>query len=115
LDISISFCYSAGKKEQYLKTCGMQRLSRSTRTKVTAATTIIVGSLSSASWEKPSTEFGLTVSLKQTNITAQDVSTTPTVVTGDHTLEVVDKFTYLGSTITNNLSLDVRAEHHSTR
>jgi hypothetical protein len=51
------------------------------------------------------TEFGLTISLKKTNIMAQDVSTTPTIAIGDHTLEVVDKFTYLGSTI-SNLTLD---------
>jgi hypothetical protein len=38
---------------------------------------------------------------------AQDVSTTPTIAIGDHTLVVLDKFTYLGSTISNNLSLDV--------
>ena len=37
---------------------------------------------------------------------AQDVSTTPTVKTGDHTLEVVDKFTYLSYTISSNLSLE---------
>lgn len=53
------------------------------------------------------TEFGLTISLKKTNIMAQDVDTTPTITIGDHTLEVVDKFTYLGSTIYNNLSLDL--------
>ena len=52
------------------------------------------------------TEFGLTISLKKTNIMAQDVSTIPTITIGDHILEVVDKFTYLGSTISNNLSLD---------
>jgi hypothetical protein len=37
---------------------------------------------------------------------AQDVSTALTIVIGDHTHEVVDKFTYLGYTISNNLSLD---------
>lgn len=52
------------------------------------------------------TEFGLTISLKKTNIMAQDVSTIPTITIGDHILEVVDKFTYLGSTMSNNLSLD---------
>ena len=52
------------------------------------------------------TEFGLTISLKKTNIMGQDVSTTPTITIGDHILEVVDKFTYLGSTVSSNLSLD---------
>ena len=36
----------------------------------------------------------------------QDVSNAPNISIGDHTLEVVEKFTYLGSTISNNLSLD---------
>ena len=36
----------------------------------------------------------------------QDVSSTPTISVGCHTLEVVDRFTYLGSTISSNLSLD---------
>ncbi|KAL0197530.1 hypothetical protein M9458_006070, partial [Cirrhinus mrigala] len=52
------------------------------------------------------TEFGLAISLKKTNILAQDVSTTPAITIGDHTLEVVENFTYLGSTICSNLSLD---------
>jgi hypothetical protein len=37
---------------------------------------------------------------------AQDVSTTPTIAIGDHTRGFVDKFTYLCSIISNNLSLD---------
>lgn len=36
----------------------------------------------------------------------QDVSTTPAITIGDHSQEVVDKFTHLGSTISSNLSLD---------
>ena len=36
----------------------------------------------------------------------QDISSTPSVSIGDHTLEVVDKFTYPMSTISSNLSLD---------
>ncbi|KAM9364755.1 uncharacterized protein KZ484_010926 [Pholidichthys leucotaenia] len=51
-------------------------------------------------------EFGLTISLKKTNIMGQDVSIIPAVTVGDHTLEVVENFTYLGSTISSNLSLD---------
>jgi hypothetical protein len=34
---------------------------------------------------------------------AKDVRTTPTIAIGDHRLEVADKFTNLGSTISNNL------------
>ena len=50
--------------------------------------------------------FGLTISLKKTNVITQYVSHTPEIKIGDHTLEVVDKFTYLGSTISMNLSFD---------
>ena len=51
-------------------------------------------------------EFGLTISLKKTEILLQDVSNTPNISIDEHTLNIVDKFTYLGSTIANNLSLD---------
>ena len=46
------------------------------------------------------------ISLKKTNVSAQDVSQAPEINIGDHTLEVVNEFTYLGSTISMNLSLD---------
>ncbi|XP_063605235.1 uncharacterized protein LOC134780428 [Penaeus indicus] len=51
-------------------------------------------------------EFGLTISLKKTNISAQDASHAPSISIGDFTLEVVEDFTYLGSTISTSLSLD---------
>ncbi|XP_051973121.1 probable RNA-directed DNA polymerase from transposon BS isoform X1 [Xyrauchen texanus] len=51
-------------------------------------------------------DFGLTISLKKTNIMGQDVSSIPNISIADYTLEVVDNFTYLGSTISSNLSLD---------
>ncbi|GFR59740.1 hypothetical protein ElyMa_005390900 [Elysia marginata] len=48
-------------------------------------------------------EFSLTISLKKTNIMGQNVDTIPTITIDEHMLEVVDKFTYLDSTISNNL------------
>ena len=51
-------------------------------------------------------EFGLTISLKKTNVMGQDVSSIPNISIGDYTLEVVENFTYLGSTISSNPSLD---------
>ena len=51
-------------------------------------------------------EFGLTISLKKTNIMDQNVSHIPNISIGDYTLEVVDTFTCLGPTIASNLSLD---------
>ncbi|GFR86704.1 hypothetical protein ElyMa_006059900 [Elysia marginata] len=52
-------------------------------------------------------ESSLTISLKKTYIIGQHVGTTPTITTDEQILEVVDKSAYLGSTISNNLSLDV--------
>ena len=49
-------------------------------------------------------DFGLTISLKKTNVLSQDVDTPPVI--NNYQLEVVHEFTYLGSTITDNLSLD---------
>ena len=51
-------------------------------------------------------EFGLTISLKNINILCQDISSNPNISIGDYTLEVVEDFTYLGSTVSSNLSLD---------
>ncbi|KAI0212006.1 hypothetical protein LSAT2_003105 [Lamellibrachia satsuma] len=51
-------------------------------------------------------EFGITISLKKTNVIARDASQIPSVKINDYTLEVVEDFTYLGSNISNNLSLD---------
>ncbi|KAJ8333488.1 hypothetical protein SKAU_G00414960 [Synaphobranchus kaupii] len=51
-------------------------------------------------------DFGLTISLKKTNIMGQDVSNVPSICIEDYALEVVENFTYLGSTISSNLSLD---------
>ena len=56
------------------------------------------------------TKFGLIISLKKTQVLGQDVSGVPSISIGDHTLEVVDKFTYLGSTISSNLSLDAELD-----
>ena len=50
--------------------------------------------------------FGLTISLKKTEILTQETETPPAIKIGDHQLSVVEQFTYLGSTITGNLSLD---------
>ena len=51
-------------------------------------------------------DFGLTISLKKTNVLGQDVDTPPVTTIDNYQLEVVHEFTYLGSTITDNLSLD---------
>ena len=44
---------------------------------------------------------------KPEKVLGQDVSETPAISTGDDTLEMMQEFTYLGSTITSNLSFNV--------
>jgi len=51
-------------------------------------------------------EFGLTISLKKTNIMAQAADSPPTITIEDTQLEVVEASTYLGSTVTSTTSLD---------
>ena len=50
-------------------------------------------------------DFVLTISIKKTIVSAQNVSQAPSIKVDDHTLEVVDEFTYRGSTISMNLCL----------
>ena len=52
-------------------------------------------------------EFGLTISLKKTNVMAQGTEQPPVITVNGHVLEAVDNFTYLGSTISSSLSLEV--------
>ena len=51
-------------------------------------------------------DYRLTVSLKKTNVRTLCVETPPVITIGNYELEVVHQFIYLGSTITDNLSLD---------
>ena len=52
------------------------------------------------------TSSRLTVSLKKTNILSQDTESQPTISINNYQLDVVKKFTYLGSTVTNTLDMD---------
>ena len=61
-------------------------------------------------FSKACKDFGLTISLKKTNVLSQDTPTTPAITIGDQQLDVVHQFTYLGSTITDNLSLDAELD-----
>jgi len=51
-------------------------------------------------------DFGLTISIKKTNIMAQGTRTEPEISICDSRLDVVKDFTYLGSTMSDDLSLD---------
>ena len=55
-------------------------------------------------------DFGLTICLKKTNVVGQDTEA-PTVITiADYELDAVSQFTYHGSTINDNLSLDAEID-----
>ena len=55
-------------------------------------------------------EFGLTISLKKTNILRHDVCRAPSVQIDDYTLEEEEEFVYLVSIISSNLSLDTELD-----
>ena len=55
-------------------------------------------------------DFGLTTSLKKTNVLGQDTDAPPVITIDDYELDVVSQFTYIGYTITDNLSLDAEID-----
>ena len=55
-------------------------------------------------------DFGPTISLKKTNVLVQDTMKLPAITIDDYELDVVEQFTYLGSTNTNDLSLDTEID-----
>ena len=55
-------------------------------------------------------DFGLTISLKKTNVMGQDTEALPVITIDNYELDAVCQFTYLGSTITDNLSLDAEID-----
>ena len=55
-------------------------------------------------------DFGLTISLKKTNVLGQETEALPVITIDNYELDAVCQFTYLGSTITDNLSLDAEID-----
>ena len=51
-------------------------------------------------------DFGLAISLKKTHVLGQETEAPPVITIDDYELDALCQFTYLGSTITDNLSLD---------
>ena len=51
-------------------------------------------------------DFGLRISLKKTEIMSQGDTQDPIISIGEHRLETVTSFTYLGRTVTSNLNLN---------
>jgi len=57
-------------------------------------------------FSKACKDFGLTISLKKTNVMGQGLEAPPSITIEDYELEAVNQFTYFGSTVCSNLSLD---------
>ena len=55
-------------------------------------------------------DFGLTMSLKKTEVLAQDTDNQPKISVDNYELKAVNQFTYLGSTISSNISLDAEID-----
>ena len=51
-------------------------------------------------------DFGLTISVNKTNVPGQNTEGPPGITINDYELDAVCQFTYLGSTIADNISLD---------
>ena len=54
------------------------------------------------------TDFRLTISLKKTQVIGQDVDVPPSISIHEYKLEAAHEFAYLGSTITDSLSLETK-------
>ena len=57
-------------------------------------------------FSKACQDFSLTISIKKTEVLAQDATSPPQITINRQELAVVNTFKYLGSTISDNLSLD---------
>ena len=55
-------------------------------------------------------DLELTISLKKTNVQGQDTMELPAITIDNYEFDVVEQFTYLGSTITDKLSLDTEID-----
>lgn len=61
-------------------------------------------------FSQASKDFALTISLKKTNVLGQNTPAPPAISIDNYMLETVHQFTYLGSTVTDNLSLDTEID-----
>ena len=55
-------------------------------------------------------DFGVVISLKKTNVLGQDTMELPAITIDHYELDVFEQFIYLGSTITDSLSLDTEID-----
>ena len=61
-------------------------------------------------FSKACQDFGLTVSLKKTQVMGQGMASPPPITISIQELEVVHDFVYIGSTISDTLSLNVELD-----
>ena len=61
-------------------------------------------------FSKACQDFGLTISLKKTQVMGQGMDSPPSITTSTQELEIVHDLVYLGSTISDTLSLDVELD-----
>ena len=61
-------------------------------------------------FSKACQDFGLTISLKKTQVMGQGVDSPPSITISMQELEVVHDFVYFGSTISDTPSLDVELD-----
>ena len=59
--------------------------------------------------------FGLTISIKKTQVMGLNISSPPTLYLNSQLLEAVDVFPYLGSMIAANSSLDPEIKHRISK
>jgi hypothetical protein len=60
-------------------------------------------------------DFGLTISIKKTEVLAQETPSVPTIYIKNQALNNVASFKYLGSTVSSNLSLDAELNSRIAR
>lgn len=63
----------------------------------------------------PISSSELTISIKMSSVMDQYDPASPSIIIGNEELQVTDHFTYLGSPVTNNLSLDGEISTHITK
>ncbi len=117
----LSYAFHGIDDGVYLHTRSDGRLFNLAKTKVRPVTireTLFADDLALATHTKPALqrlvnrldqacgEFGLTISLKKTEVMAQGTNSPPSIHIGDYNLNPVSHFQYLGSTISSNLSLE---------
>ena len=55
-------------------------------------------------------DFGLTISMKKTNVLGQDTMELPAITIDENELDVVEQSTYLSSTVIDSLSMDTEID-----